>query len=85
MPKNWKIRVNDNERYWFSGLNAIPILKYRSLKKIDWASSSWLALAELALALAGLLARASYEPASQPGKFLNDGDVMGMREGEVSW
>ena len=29
--------VNDNERYGFSGLNAIPMLKYRSLKKIDWA------------------------------------------------
>ena len=29
--------VNDNERYRFSGLNAIPMLKYRPVKKIDWA------------------------------------------------
>ena len=31
--KNWKIRENDT-----LDLYAIPMLKYRSLKKIDWAS-----------------------------------------------
>ena len=36
--KNWKIRENDTERYFILDLNAIPMLKYRSLKKIDWAS-----------------------------------------------
>ena len=35
--KNWKIRENDTERYFILDLNAIPMLKYRSLKKIDWA------------------------------------------------
>ena len=29
--------VNDNERYIILDLNAIPMLTYRSLKKIDWA------------------------------------------------
>ena len=27
---------NDTERYLILDLNAIPMLKYRSLKKIDW-------------------------------------------------
>ena len=39
--KNWKIRENDTERYFILDLNAIPMLKYRSLKKIDWAWPSW--------------------------------------------
>ena len=35
--KNWKIRENDTERYFILDLNAIPMLKYRTRKKIDWA------------------------------------------------
>ena len=38
--KNWKIRENDTERYFILDLNAIPMLKYRSLKKIDWAGQA---------------------------------------------
>ena len=38
--KNWKIRENDKERYFILDLNAIPMLKYRSLKKIDWAGQA---------------------------------------------
>ena len=47
--KNWKIRENDTDRYFILDLNAIPMLKYRSLKKIDWAccGSFWSFLAFL--------------------------------------
>ena len=38
--KNWKIRENDTERYFILDLNAIPMLKYRSLKKIGWAGQA---------------------------------------------
>ena len=52
--------VNDTERYFILDLNAIPMLTYRSLKKIDWAGPAGLEPLETSRAISPMKVKSNF-------------------------